>query len=94
MAHKSLEGVKIEDIFKNYTLCTNPFTQETRRHWFEKNCEELEPDFTWKLWKTHLNEETMHFEGTIDILKFKHLLTMLEAAGYDNIFCKFPIDIT
>lgn len=36
MAHKSLEGVSIKDIFNQYTLCTNPFGEGTKRHWFER----------------------------------------------------------
>jgi hypothetical protein len=55
--------------------------------------EELEPDFTWKLYRTHLIEEVVHFEGTISILKFRRILTMLEAEGFDHISCKSPVDI-
>ncbi len=56
--------------------------------------EELEPDFTWKLYRTHLLEEVIHFEGSISINRFMNILTLLKDEGYDHIFCKFPIDIT
>lgn len=36
IAYQSIQGVAIEDVFKHYTLCSNPFGESTRRHWFEK----------------------------------------------------------
>lgn len=56
--------------------------------------EELEPDFTWKIYKTHLNEDIIHFEGCISINRFMSILTLLKDEAYTDIFCKFPIDIT
>lgn len=44
LAQKSLEGIPIEDIFKHYTLCTNPIGGDSNRYWFEKK-REFEEEF-------------------------------------------------
>ncbi len=56
--------------------------------------EELEPDFTWRLYRTNLIEETMHFQGSISIEHFRKILERLEEDGYSDIYFKLPVDIT
>ena len=39
IAYQSLQGVPIADVFKHYTLCSNPFSDTPRRYWFERKRE-------------------------------------------------------
>ena len=56
--------------------------------------EKLEPDFTWKVYLTHMNTDEIFFEGAISISDLKNILETLEKFGCDHVYCKNPIVFT